>query len=63
MREAYQARIGQKILTSNLRVHLNPNFRESGLNTHTHQVLDPADKRFQEHFKQVQMKELKGNFP
>ena len=31
MREAYQSKIGQRILTTNLRVHLNPNFRESGL--------------------------------
>ena len=36
VREAYQARIGQRNLTSNLRVHLNPNFRESGLHTYIH---------------------------
>ena len=29
--ENYQSKIDQRILTSNLRVHLNPNFRESGL--------------------------------
>ena len=31
MREAYQSKIGQRILTSSLRVHLSPNFRESWL--------------------------------
>ncbi len=33
MREACQFKIGQRILNSILRVHLNPNFRESGLHT------------------------------
>ncbi len=28
--------IGQIILNPNLRVHLNPNFRESGLHTYIH---------------------------
>ena len=32
--EAYQSMIGKRILTSNLRVHLNPDFRELGLHTH-----------------------------
>ena len=36
MREAYQPEIGQRILNSNYRVHLNPNFRESGLELHTY---------------------------
>ena len=31
VREAYQSQIGQRILNSSFRVHLNPNFRESGL--------------------------------
>ena len=35
MREAYQSKIAQRILNSNLCVHLNPNFRESGLHTYT----------------------------
>ncbi len=34
MREAYQSKIGQRIPNSNLLVHLNPNFRESGLDTY-----------------------------
>ena len=29
-----QSKIGQRILNSNLLVHLNPNFRESGLHTY-----------------------------
>ena len=29
MREAYKSKIGQRTLTCNLCVHLNPNFRES----------------------------------
>ena len=37
MREAYQSRIDQRILTSNLLVHLNPNFRESRLHTYIHE--------------------------
>ena len=39
MREAYQSKIGQRILNSNLLVHLNPNFRESGLHTYIHKWL------------------------
>ena len=35
VREAYQSTIGQRTLTSNFRLHLNPNFRESGLHTYT----------------------------
>ena len=31
MREAYQSKIGQRILTTRLRVNLNPNFREARL--------------------------------
>ncbi len=31
MREAYQPKIGQRILTTRLRVNLNPNFREARL--------------------------------
>ncbi len=31
VREAYQSRIDQWILNNNIHVHLNPNFRESGL--------------------------------
>ena len=34
VREAYQSKIGQKIFTSSLRVHLSPNFREPGLQQH-----------------------------
>ena len=36
--EAYQAIIGQRILTSNLRVHLNPNFKLSRLHTVTYLI-------------------------
>ncbi len=36
VREAYQSRIGQRILNSNPLVHLNPNFRESELRTYTY---------------------------
>ncbi len=31
LREAYQSMFGQRILNSNIHVHLNPSFRESGL--------------------------------
>ena len=34
VREAYQSKIGQRIHNSNLHVHLNPNFRESGRHTY-----------------------------
>ncbi len=39
MRKPYQSKICQRILNSNLRVHLNPNFRESGLHTYKKTVL------------------------
>ncbi len=35
VREAYQSKIGQRILTTRLRVNLNPNFRKSKATTTT----------------------------
>ncbi len=35
--QAYQSRIGQKNLNTNINVHLNPSFKESGLQTYIQQ--------------------------
>ena len=53
MREAYQSKnIGQRILTTNFRVHLNPNFRESGL------LQQQQQGRLIEHFSDIRLTDV-----
>ncbi len=47
--EPYQSRIGQRIFTSNLRVHLDRNFTELGLQTYLYTwpcIIDRSNNQF-----------------